>query len=480
MMSKEQQKELVEIKNVIVLHFTKSDWLDLGYSLGFYDIIETHTRLLRSLDFGDEDYEGNILQVLKKIITRDSKNLNEIKAYLVKKYAVPFEIETKTKKAGDIIKFIKEKEYVMLNDNLGSGSFGKTVLLQDLSIEELFVAKKYEPDFSSDNDKREFYKSFVQEIKIMHKLFHKNLVRIFNFYLYPDLFTGYILMEYIDGKSIDEYLAEEFFPWDFDIADKIFIQLLDAFNFLEQNGILHRDIREKNILVDKDGIVKIIDFGLGKIMQPIEKSNDSKDGIINRYNMAKFPNEFQNGKYTYQTDMFCIAELLERIISENNLKDFKYFNILEKMTKPNAKDRYKSFQEIIDLINKKQFELLKIAEVDKIIYQEFSSAVCVKLNYYSEVRKFENNIDKIIKKIEKVIEENSLETFIQFNEKLISVFVLSGYGYNSKENIPCEVVINFYKWFIGLSTEYQRLVIDNLILKLSKIKIKEEEDNLPF
>ena len=380
------------------------------------------------------------------------------------------------KKNGDIIEFIKKKDYLMLNDNLGSGSFGKTVLLQDLSIDELFVAKKYEPVFAS--DKKEFYRCFVQEIKIMHKLHHKNLVRIFNFYLYPECFTGYILMEYIDGKSIDEYIAE-YSIWAFDIVDKIFIQLLDAFNFLEQNGILHRDIRENNILVNENGIVKIIDFGLGKIVDTVEGSIDSKDEIINRYNMTKYPNEFRNGKYTHQTDMFCVAELFERILLANDITDFQYFSILEKMTRLNADDRYKSFQEIIDVINKKQFDLMSIGKEDKIIYQEFSNAMYEVLHLYLEERKFENNIDRIAQKSEKVIEENSLENIIQFNDRLIQVFVLSKYSFYPKERIPCATVINFYQWFIGLSTEYQRLVIDNLILKLSKKKNSDNAD-LPF
>lgn len=479
MISTKQQKEIIEIKNQIAAHFTESDWLDFGCTIGFYDIIEKHPRLLRSLRFEDEDYEGNILKVLAKIIESDSENFDKINLYLHEKYAIPLREENKKKKKGDIVKFIKKKEYVILNDDLGSGSFGKTVLLQDLSIDELFVAKKYEPELPS--DKKDFFNSFVQEIKIMHKLYHENLVRIFNFYLYPEVSTGYILMEYIVGKSIDEYIAGKNLPWDFDFVEKIFIQLLDAFNFLEQNGILHRDIREKNILVTENNIVKIIDFGLGKMTHSITSSMDSKDGIIIRYNMAKHPNEFQNGKYTHQTDMFCIAELFERILLKNNIKDFRYSNILEKMTKPNAKERYASFQEIIDSINKKQFEVMDIAEKDKKIYQKFSSAVCEKLIQYSRERVFENNIDKIIEKLEKIIKENSFETLIQFNDRLIGVFILSGgYTYNQKESIPCETVIDFYKWFIELSAEYQRLVIDNFILKLSKIKIKEYSEDLPF
>ncbi|MEO5641746.1 MAG: hypothetical protein ABIQ40_06225 [Bacteroidia bacterium] len=88
-MDKEQGKEIIEIKNQIARQFTKSDWLDLGYSLGCYDIIEGHGRLLRSLSFGDDDYEGNILEVLTSIIKQDSKNFQELKHFISDKYSTP-------------------------------------------------------------------------------------------------------------------------------------------------------------------------------------------------------------------------------------------------------------------------------------------------------------------------------------------------------------------------------------------------------
>jgi hypothetical protein len=87
--SKEQQKELIDIKNQIAKQFSKSDWLDLGYTLGSYDVIEGHPRLLRSLSFGDDDYEGNILEVLTEIIKKDPKNFNEIKNHLADKFSTP-------------------------------------------------------------------------------------------------------------------------------------------------------------------------------------------------------------------------------------------------------------------------------------------------------------------------------------------------------------------------------------------------------
>lgn len=88
-MEKVNGKELIEIKNQIARRFTKSEWLELGYVLDSYEIINDHDGLLRSLHFGDHDYQGNILDVLTKIIKKNPKNFEEIKNYLSKKYAAP-------------------------------------------------------------------------------------------------------------------------------------------------------------------------------------------------------------------------------------------------------------------------------------------------------------------------------------------------------------------------------------------------------
>lgn len=88
-MDKELGKKIVELKNLIAQKFTESDWLEIGFLLGVTDIINGHGRLLRSLSFGDNDYEGNILEVVSDIVKKDRSNLEEIEGYLSQKYADP-------------------------------------------------------------------------------------------------------------------------------------------------------------------------------------------------------------------------------------------------------------------------------------------------------------------------------------------------------------------------------------------------------
>lgn len=249
------------------------------------------------------------------------------------------------KQNGDVIPFVKQKDYIMVNNDLGGGSFGKTVLLQDPFIDELFVAKKYEPEY--DGIKEQFYKNFLDEIKILYKLNHRNIVRIYNYYAYENIYTGYILMEYIDGENIGDFISDYFAPFAETTLDDVFLQLIDVFCYIEAHGIIHRDIREGNILVDKSGTVKVIDFGIGKIASKVDDGDaDSLVTDINRAASDTLPQEYYDGIYTNLTDMFYLAELFRRLIDNSkscDRTDFSYNDILNKMMEKKPENRFASF-----------------------------------------------------------------------------------------------------------------------------------------
>ena len=87
------------------------------------------------------------------------------------------------------------------------------------------------------------------------------MVRVFNYYLYPEHLTGYILMEHVNGVDIDDHLARN--P---EQTNDLFLQAVNGFAYLERAGILHRDIRPGNLMVREDGVLKIIDLGFGRRM----------------------------------------------------------------------------------------------------------------------------------------------------------------------------------------------------------------------
>lgn len=92
----------------------------------------------------------------------------------------------------DIVKFTRRRDYQLVRE-LGGGACGLTVLLYDDQINEHFVCKKFTP--YSEEERSTLFSSFVRETKILHQVYHENVVRVFNYYLYPDQCTGFILMK---------------------------------------------------------------------------------------------------------------------------------------------------------------------------------------------------------------------------------------------------------------------------------------------
>ena len=92
-----------------------------------------------------------------------------------------------------LVEFLRKRDFQLVKE-LGAGACGKTVLLYDDVINEQFVCKKYAPHYPE--HKEVLFKNFIHEIKLLHLIYHKNIVRVFNYYIYPEHHTGFIVMEY--------------------------------------------------------------------------------------------------------------------------------------------------------------------------------------------------------------------------------------------------------------------------------------------
>ena len=85
-MDVEQGKYILQLKSRIVAHFDSTNWDEIGLLTGFDDYISHHPRLLRSLGWGDEDYSGNVLDVLKNLAQGNKGALSTIETYLNEKF----------------------------------------------------------------------------------------------------------------------------------------------------------------------------------------------------------------------------------------------------------------------------------------------------------------------------------------------------------------------------------------------------------
>ena len=373
------------------------------------------------------------------------------------------------------VEFTPVKGYDVINDNLGAGSFGKTILIKDLSIDELFVCKKYSPQPGI--QKKDFFDTFKKEIKLMYQIIHPNVVRVFTYYLYEDYYTGYILMEYIEGDSIDKWFEDYWLQ--LTNSNDIFRQLIEGFACIEKSGIIHRDIRESNILISKHDEVKIIDFGLGKKIDKVGMSADSFNRIINRQQMQRLPNEFSEGKYTSRTDMFCIAELFWRMLKKHNITDFKHEYILNKMMNADPSKRYESFKDILMALDKKDMKALEISDEDRAVYREFTESVYGVLAEFTEKPNINLTVPNVVEGLQQLLESNCLNESVQNVSELIGVFVNSNYRYYGSRDVSVEAINKFYNWFISKDEAFQNIILKNIKNRLLSRPVKTE-DELPF
>lgn len=374
---------------------------------------------------------------------------------------------------GKIIEFNNIKKNFEYVRRLGAGGTGDTHLLKDNTTNMEFAFKKYVP--KNEAKRAELYERFVDEIKILFNISHPNIVRIYNYYLYPEIKLGYLQMEYIEGISIDKY--QPFFNNEW---NNIFVQVINVFRYLERKKILHRDIRPQNILIDKEGNVKIIDFGFGKILDKQDKENNS---VLLNWPVSRMPEEISlKGEYTYYTEIYFIGKLYEYILANNKVasEHFSYYNVLNKMTEYQVNMRYQNFDEVYSDISNGIFSTLDFTEEEKDIYGNFANSIHDKIGEYKNEYSPITSVENIIENIANVLRKNSLERYIQNNAELIQCFINNGFSYSRRANIEKEKVEIFYKWLISLPNNKQINVVENINNKLSNIKINKEYDDLPF
>ncbi len=157
----------------------------------------------------------------------------------------------------DMIGKVLSNRYEIL-EKIGSGGMA-TVYKAKCRVLNRFVAIKILKDeFAND---AEFIKRFQVEAQSAASLSHQNIVSIFD--VSEDEGQHYIVMELIEGKTLKEIINEKgALPWRDSV--KIVAQIAAGLNQAHKNHIIHRDIKPHNIIITKDGIAKVTDFGIAK------------------------------------------------------------------------------------------------------------------------------------------------------------------------------------------------------------------------
>ena len=145
-------------------------------------------------------------------------------------------------------------------EKIGSGGQGTVYKALDTKLNRTAVIKVLPPELTQ---KTANFRRFEREAQLCSQLDHPNICTVYDFHSDGGVF--YIAMQYVEGKNVRQMVAGR--PQDLRSAISIGIQVADALAYAHSKNIIHRDIKAGNIMVSDTGQVKILDFGLAKLLE---------------------------------------------------------------------------------------------------------------------------------------------------------------------------------------------------------------------
>jgi serine/threonine protein kinase len=163
-----------------------------------------------------------------------------------------------------------------LGNLIGEGAYGKVYECLNVETGEILAVKHVELSGDSKKIVHEVT-SLKKEISLLMNLKHRNVVRYVTTQVSDDLRSVDIIMEYVPGGSVRS-LLNKFEKFHEKTCQKYLLQVLQGLFYLHSKGIMHRDIKCANLLVDNEGTVKLSDFGASKYSEDSFELNRSLKG----------------------------------------------------------------------------------------------------------------------------------------------------------------------------------------------------------
>ena len=251
-----------------------------------------------------------------------------------------------------------------LLDKLGGGGMSIVYLAEDTILERKVAIKAIS---ISQNEKDETMKRFYREVNSATQIVHENIVEVYDVEEDDDNF--YLIMEYIDGPTLSEYIHSHG-PLNIETAIDFIKQILNGVKQAHEQRIIHRDIKPQNVLINKDKILKIFDFGIAKALS--ETSMTQTNHVLGTVQYLS-PEQAKGDKTNETTDIYSIGIVLyEMLVGEPPFRGetavsiaIKHIqetvpnitekhpnipqslsNVVLKATEKNPKDRYQTIEEM--------------------------------------------------------------------------------------------------------------------------------------
>jgi eukaryotic-like serine/threonine-protein kinase len=202
-----------------------------------------------------------------------------------------------------------------ITEKLGVGGQGAVYKAVDIKLGRPVVIKVIPPELSS---KETNLKRFEREARLASSLDHPNICTIFD--LDEQDGVHFIAMQYVEGKNVRQLVAGR--PLELKTALLIGLQVADALAAAHNRGIIHRDIKSGNVMVTAQGQVKVLDFGLAKLLDDdqaattgIHRTELTEVGVP--YGTATYaaPEQARGDRVDKRADIFSLGVLLYEMLS---------------------------------------------------------------------------------------------------------------------------------------------------------------------
>jgi serine/threonine-protein kinase len=185
---------------------------------------------------------------------------------------------------------------------------GDVYLVRDTVINRKAALKTIRGDTGLDaRQVIEMRQRFYREAQTAGKLAHPNIVTVFD--VGEDLGMSYIVMEFVEGNTLTQLMKRQRLSPP-QIKHVIFNAAL-GLDYAHQNGVFHRDVKPDNIMVSKTGLVKVMDFGIARVVE----SNLTKTGSIMGTPSYMSPEQVQGQKVDARSDTFSLGVILYELLT---------------------------------------------------------------------------------------------------------------------------------------------------------------------
>ena len=189
---------------------------------------------------------------------------------------------------------------------IGTGGMAAVYLATDLILDRLVAIKVLRLDFRQNDDAM---RRFRREALSATQLTHPNIVGVYDVGQSQEM--NYIVMEYVEGTDLKDYVRQRgaLHPIE---AVRIMMQIVSAIAAAHQNRIIHRDIKPQNILIDREGNVKITDFGIAVALS--DTSLTQTNTLLGSVHYLS-PEQARGGMATIQTDIYALGIVLYELLT---------------------------------------------------------------------------------------------------------------------------------------------------------------------